>query len=119
MALLLSPDAAAALDIDTVAYDTNVAPTQAYNVSVYMKPDLEAETIGNATVNVTKVLLGFPAFTTLHYDPTVELTSPADVGYTTTNTSNTTAAANAASGARPGAQAALGVVAALAAVLLL
>lgn len=127
VAMLLSPDAAAALNIDTVAFDTNVNPTTVYNVTVYMKPNKEAEDINGTPVNTTKVLLGFPAFTTLHYDPSVELTSPTDLGYTVNTTAvnstavNSTVAApqNGAHVARMGAQAALGAVIALVAVVLL
>jgi hypothetical protein len=113
-AALLSADAAAALDIDTVAYDANVNPTVVYKVRVYMKPQKETVEVEGAPVNMTKVLLGFPAFTTLHYDPTVELTTPTNVGYTVDNTTTTAVAAKSAAPAvRMGVHAALGVVAAL------
>ena len=114
LAALLSADAAAALDIETVAYDRNVAPTVAYNVTVYMKPQKEAEVVNGTAVNATKVLLGFPAFDTLHYDPTVALTTPADVGYAVNSTAVTAAAPqNAARAVRAGMHVVLGVVAAL------
>ncbi|KAI8476902.1 MAG: hypothetical protein J3K34DRAFT_502663 [Monoraphidium minutum] len=111
-AALLSAEAAAALDLETIAYDRAVEPTAAYNVSVYMKPKKEAEEgADGAAVSATKLLLGFPAFDSLHYDPTMALTTPEDVGYTADTTANPEATAAPQNAAGPALRAGAGAVA--------
>ena len=103
-AALLSPEAAAALDLQTVAFDKADAPTVTYNVSLLMKPAKEPEEVeGGGTVNSTRIILGFPAFTTsLHYDPTVSVENPTNVGYTAGNATVTAAAATGGAAPRAG-----------------
>lgn len=54
-------------------------------MSIYLKPEKVQEALeaGAELRDVTRVTLGFPAFDTLHYDPTVSLEPAADLGYTT------------------------------------
>ncbi|GBF91264.1 hypothetical protein Rsub_03584 [Raphidocelis subcapitata] len=123
-AALLSADAAAALDIQTVAYDVATSPPTALNVSVYAPAAKQVEAVdGGASRNVSRITLGFPTFTgSLHYDPVLAVEAPAELGYTSatanaTTNATTTAARGAAGAAR--APAALALCTALGAAALL
>jgi hypothetical protein len=117
-AALLSASDAAALDIQTVAFD---AAGAAYNVSVYMPAAKEQEEVDSgATANVTRLVLGFPYFnSSLHYDPTLSVEPATDLGYTATTDTTAVAARGAAWSAHAGAARAAATALAAAALFML
>lgn len=132
LAALVSPSQAAALNLETIAYDAPFNATRSYNVSIYMKPQKEAEdddaegNAASARVNSTRIILGFPSWNgSLHYDPTLSVESAADVGYTyagariiAENTITPAPAAPKNGAGRAGARALLGGAAVVGALLL-